>query len=141
MTEFNIDLSDIVDAISDELDELEEVVGTITGRIGLEVIRQAAIGNPVDTGRSRAGWLMSRGARTGYAPPPGVYDQIEGEVGAEAIVGRAVSVAGQRLGFDLVIVENNVEYVADLNDTHPVAAGFVDIAVANASDIQLGDIS
>lgn len=138
MSDFDIDISEIVAAISEEVDEIEKSVGQATGKIGLEIIRNVVIPNPVDTGRSRAGWLMSRGAPSGYAPPPGEYDKAEGAAAASAIIGKAAAVAASGRGFDTVIIENNVEYVAALNESHPVSAGFVDIAVANASAISFG---
>lgn len=137
MSEFSIDISDIVSAIEEEEKDIAKTVGLVTGKIGLEIIRNVVIPNPVDTGRSRAGWLMSRGEPSGYAPPPGEYDKAEGEAAVSAILGKAAGVAASGKGFDTVIVENNVEYVAYLNASHPVAAGFVDIAVANA--ISMGD--
>ncbi|MBS3780874.1 MAG: hypothetical protein KGY41_10810 [Desulfovermiculus sp.] len=81
--------------------------------------------NPVDTGRSRAGWIVSGGSPSTYEPPEGQgsYDVSPDQVAPPAHA-------------SIFYVVNNVEYISVLNDGHSSQApvGCVDSAVANFQD-------
>ncbi|MDZ7758956.1 MAG: hypothetical protein U5L00_01690 [Desulfovermiculus sp.] len=81
--------------------------------------------NPADTGRSRAGWIVSGGSPSDYVP-------AEGQGSYDASPDQATPPANASIFY----VVNNVEYISVLNDGHSSQAplGWVDAAVANFQD-------
>lgn len=117
------------------LDEAQRV----RGKIALELLRGLIRANPVDTGRMRAGWVVSAGSPSNFVPPEAEVKNASSSGGARSTVRSAYSAmaSGQtpRLSsLPLAIpiyVTNNVEYAGHVNDRHPSKAGFVEAVIAS----------
>jgi hypothetical protein len=121
-----------VQGVDEFIQDLNTINRQVQDSIDL-IIRKAVIDlwtdlvdqNPVDTGRSRAGWIVSGGAPSDYVP-------AEGRDGYDVSPDQATPPAHASVYY----VTNNVEYISVLNDGHSQQApvGWVDAAVANFQD-------
>lgn len=120
--------SDDPNAIVDGVERVVERVALGVTRVFLTEVRER---NPVWTGHSRANWIV-----TGGAPFSGVLGRpsfVAGSVNdaLPETTMRAVETSW-RLGSGNIYVTNNVDYVPKLNAIHPVARGYVLIALYTA---------
>ncbi len=112
----------------------ERQIQLVQSKVTLQVLRGVILANPVDLGRMRAGWVVSVGEPSSWAPDESVTDKSRG-VGLE---GQKRLVDGQielrRLSAIPIgtptYVCNNVEYSGWVNLRHPNKAGFVEAVVA-----------
>lgn len=105
--------------------KLRKVVADVVKRVGFAVHAELTTANPVDTGWSRANWIVSIGA------------PFEGVVGTPERVSQGAQVVGQGqlLVYDTkkgdVWISNNVPYIQALNEGHsPQApAGWIEESI------------
>jgi hypothetical protein len=95
-------------------------VPQIVVKIALDLHTKFSTRNPVDTGRSRAGWDVKEGAPSDHLPPPGSYS------GPKPIN------PGSFGGRDITFITNAVDYVEflDAGSSKQAPGGIVDISVA-----------
>lgn len=126
----------------DERADIDRIVGDLIDAATKEAVTQVAVDlhrrlvmyTPVDTGRARAGWIISKSERTArFTPPPGRYNVpvarvISSDAGS-TIIGTDVAVPYEK-GKD-VFVTNNVPYIEALDNGHSQQApqGFSERAV------------
>jgi len=104
----------------------------LQAKVTLQLLRGVILGNPVDTGRMRGGWVVGVGDAPDYEPPEKVTDK------GRALSARHMTEAastGQRLselplGTPTYVV-NNVSYSAHVNRLHKNKARFVEAAIEN----------
>lgn len=116
LVRFNADIAKFAKQL--ELDQ-KTIVQTLTLNIFTAIVE----GNPVDTGRSRAGWAISIGSPDVPTPPPGNYGPPPAP-DLSAIDGKQI-----------VWILNNVEYIEALEEGHSQAQapnGMVRLAIARA---------
>lgn len=107
----------------------------LQAKVTLQLLRGFILGNPVDTGRMRAGWVVGVGDSPSYEPPEGLKDESRGMGAAGVAHVREASEGMQRLselplGTPTYVV-NNVKYSGHVNELHPNKAHFVEAVIAN----------
>lgn len=116
--EFTADMQQISRQVEDSID-------LIIRRAIIDLWADLVENNPVDTGRSRAGWIVSSSRPSDYVPPEGQgsYDVTQDQATPPSHAA-------------IYYVTNNVEYITVLNDGHSdqAPAGWIDLAVANFED-------
>lgn len=87
----------------------------------IEFYRQVQISTPVDTGRARAGWLITVNAPSEEVPPEGKYTYSAGLPNIPAVTIN-----------DRYFITNNVPYIGKLNNgySRQAPARFVELVVA-----------
>ena len=105
----------------------------LQAKVTLQLLRGFILGNPVDTGRMRAGWVVGVGDSPSYEPPEGLKDESRGMGAAGVAHVREASEGMQRLselplGTPTYVV-NNVKYSAHVNALHPNKARFVEAVI------------
>lgn len=108
MAKITIDLNSIKDA--KKIGEIvQEAVEKKRRELGLTLLQQLAVINPVDLGRLRWGWMPSLNIPSDYLPPEGKYSFPD-------IVGRSMSEWGNSTLNDVFYVVNNVPYAVYVNN-------------------------
>lgn len=83
-------------------------------KAALAVDQVAVVETPVDTGRLRAGWLVSIGSEVDgegvFRGPEGAREQNEGPAQAEALAQGNAAIAKFKLDAGSIFVQNNVAY-------------------------------
>lgn len=115
---------------------IPENVAELMGKVALSVDQAVVLGTPVDTGRARSNWIVSRGApdsrtRSPYSPGnklglgetgnlSGALDQAKGEVNAF------------KLSDGSIWISNNLKYIGklDAGGSRQAPAGITAIGVA-----------
>jgi hypothetical protein len=105
--------------------QLEDMVDLAIRKAIIDLWADLVDNNPVETGRSRAGWIVSGSSPSDYVPPEGQnsYDVTQDQATPPSHAA-------------IYYVTNNVEYISVLNDGHSsqAPAGWIDLAVANFED-------
>lgn len=98
------------------------LVADVQRELCLDLVTDLAVGNPVDTGHSRANWQVgvqtvpSNILEPARAKGKGEISAGEGEALAEQVVARSRAALSTLKEPDLVYITNNVEYVPHLED-------------------------
>ena len=92
----------------------------------IEFYRQVQISTPVDTGRARAGWLITVNAPSEEVPPEGKYTYSAGLPNVPAVTIN-----------DRYFITNNVPYIGRLNEgySRQAPARFVELAAAKIGSL------
>ena len=116
--QFIDDLSDIQREVFNDIDR---IIRKCVIDLWVELVEE----NPVDTGRSRAGWVVSSGNPSRHVPD-------EGKRSYSPDRSSGIPDEGARIHW----ITNNVEYITVLNDGHSnqAPAGWIDNAVNNFAD-------
>jgi len=115
--------------------DTEKKAKLLQAKVTLQLLRGFILGNPVDTGRMRAGWTVGVGDSPDFEPAPGLTDKAPGMGGAGAASMARGASEMQRLselplGTPTYVV-NNVKYSGHVNALHPNKARFVEAVIAN----------
>lgn len=102
--------------------EVPEKVAVVKQRTAIDIHGRASQATPVDTGRARAAWMVSKGTPARGVPP-------EGRHGAPA-----PPTVGKPDPGESIWVVNNLDYIVPLNNGHSqqAPAAFVEKAVQEA---------
>lgn len=105
----------------------------LQGVVTLDLLARLQTGNPVRSGRSRAGWIASVGVPSLVSPPPaptGTPSPVDRSVFAAVAKVNQAAAIGLKFTFGTPSwLANNVNYIGHVNRSHPRRAGFVDAAV------------
>ena len=115
--------------------DTERKAKLLQAKVTLQLLRGFILGNPVDTGRMRAGWVVGVGDSPDYEPPEGLTDKGKGMGALGSLsMGRAAvqmsRLSELPLGTPTYVV-NNVKYSAHVNALHPNKARFVEAVIEN----------
>ncbi len=112
-----IDMSDFTAArIDDAMDDVEKTVETYVRRGSLGALSHMVLASPVDTGRFRAAWLVSLNAPVSNAPTA-YADAVKNDPRyPNDAISTGSGVINSYKDYSVVIIQNNVEYAAILND-------------------------
>ena len=131
MSDFDLDLTDFIDEIEADADQ-------VVRKVTLDLMNEISANNPVRTGRSRANWNISQGA-----PDTSVVEKTFGKSRNEsdgpsaAFLKQKSEAAVEKIkAGQTVFITNNVEYLADLNNGTPEREGqhFVELAIENTRE-------
>ena len=107
-------------------DILERRITDLKRIATIELYRQITISTPVDTGRARAGWLITVNAPSEEVPPEGKYTYSA----------RLPNVPAVTIN-DRYFITNNVPYIGRLNEgySRQTPARFVELAAAKIGSL------
>lgn len=123
--------------------EIIESVNTLKMRIANAVLRAVVFNTPVDTGRARSNWIVTRGSpanwsRLAFAPGQGLGAGETANAIATIEAGNGAIALAQPA--DNLFITNNVQYIRELNQGKSTQAGshFVQRAVLSGlAEVQL----
>lgn len=104
--------------------DIDEIVGKVTRRIGLDITRRVVLATPVDEGRARGNWQVEVNSM------PTGETGINDPSGAQAI-GAAATAVSAAPDYSTINIANNVPYIGKLNDgsSQQAPANFVENAI------------
>lgn len=111
-----------------ETDFLAEVYDKVMRALAMSALSALILLTPVDTGRARNGWDVTKVVASGFMPPEGAQSYPAPDIGKAL-----AALQGLRFG-DTVWITNNVVYIKPLNDGHSKKAPkhFVELALQRA---------
>lgn len=129
-----VDVSDLVDAIDDDIQVVEETIAELVRAVAREFIKTVVPATPIDTGKARRNWQV-----TFLAPATNVLNGVDASVGGQFTVAEQVSRIDtykfSATGFAPALwIANNVPYIGLLNEgtSQQAPAGFVESALQAA---------
>lgn len=124
----SIDTSSMLKSRKVEQKDLSQFVDNVSRKVGLEILSGIVQENPVDSGRSRAAWLVTIDKPdTDSVPDEAEYKPHQGEGkdpkgSAADTVSKGASVMTAAKGIQQIHIQNNVEYIVYLNEGSSIQA-------------------
>lgn len=111
----------------DIIQGVEKEVETARKKVTLKLFSDLIKATPVDTGRARAGWMVSAGRPSNEAPPEGQQSYPEPDAT------NALVAFQDNEPFGVIWIVNNVSYIVALDEGHSgqAPAGMTSIALNN----------
>ncbi len=108
--------------------DIDDIVGRVARRIGVDVLRRVVLATPIDTGRARGNWQVDL-----EAIPQGELDRLD--KGGATVINVGMGVISSAKPYQQITIVNNVPYIGKLNDGHSrqAPAGFVENAIDAAT--------